>query len=95
MDDLISIAPQARGAIIGFYSTSNQVGLFLGASLGGFAIQWGGFEALSWLVLGAAVPGRGVLWGERVGVSGERLVGAIREPPLQKQNLERNEPETS
>lgn len=57
MDDLISIAPQARGAIIGFYSTSNQVGLFLGASLGGFAIQWGGFEALSWLVLGAAVLG--------------------------------------
>ena len=57
MDDLISIAPQARGAIIGFYSTSNQVGLFLGASLGGFAIQWGGFEALSWLVLGAAILG--------------------------------------
>ncbi len=59
MDDLISIAPQARGAIIGFYSTSNQVGLFLGASLGGFAIQWGGFGALSWLVLGAAVLGGG------------------------------------
>ncbi|MCY3824476.1 MAG: MFS transporter [Nitrospinae bacterium] len=59
MDDLISIAPQARGAIIGFYSTSNQVGLFLGASLGGFAIQWGGFEALSWLVLSAAVLGGG------------------------------------
>ena len=57
MDDLISIAPQARGAIIGFYSTSNQVGLFLGASLGGFAIQWGGFEILSWLVLGAAILG--------------------------------------
>ena len=59
MDDLISIAPQARGAIIGFYSTSNQVGLFLGASLGGFAIQWGGFGALSWLVLGAAFLGGG------------------------------------
>ncbi len=59
MDDLISIAPQARGAIIGFYSTSNQVGLFLGASLGGFAIQWGGFEALSWFVLGAAILGGG------------------------------------
>ena len=59
MDDLISIAPQARGAIIGFYSTSNQVGLFLGASLGGFAIQWGGFGALGWLVLGAAVLGGG------------------------------------
>ena len=57
MDDLISLAPQARGAIIGFYSTSNQVGLFLGASLGGFAIQWGGFEALGWLVLGAAILG--------------------------------------
>ena len=59
MDDLISIAPQARGAIIGFYSTSNQAGLFLGASLGGFAIQWGGFEALGWLVLGAAILGGG------------------------------------
>ena len=59
MDDLISIAPQARGAIIGFYSTSNQVGLFLGASLGGLAIQWGGFEALSWFVLGAAILGGG------------------------------------
>ena len=57
MDDLISIAPQARGAIIGFYATSNQVGLFLGASLGGFAIQWGGFEMLGWLVLGAAILG--------------------------------------
>ncbi len=57
MDDLISIAPQARGAIIGFYSTSNQVGLFLGASLGGFALQWGGFEALGWLALCAAVLG--------------------------------------
>ncbi len=57
MDNLISIAPLARGAIIGFYSTSNQVGLFLGAFLGSFAIQWGGFEVLGWLAMCAAVLG--------------------------------------
>ncbi len=62
MDKLISLAPQARGAIIGAYSTSNQIGLFLGASLGGFAIRWGSFEALGWVALTAAALG-GVFYG--------------------------------
>lgn len=57
MDNLISLAPQARGAIIGAYATSNQVGLFLGAALGGFAIRWGDFDALGLLALAAAALG--------------------------------------
>jgi len=57
MDRLISLAPQSRGAVIGAYAASNQVGLFLGAALGGFAIRWGGFEALGWLALAAAAAG--------------------------------------
>ncbi len=57
MDTLIALAPEARGAIIGAYATSNQVGLFLGAALGGFAIRWGGFGSLAWLALGAAAVG--------------------------------------
>lgn len=62
MDRLISLSPQSRGAVIGAYATSNQVGLFLGAALGGFAIRWGGFEALGWLTLWAAAAG-GALYG--------------------------------
>ena len=36
MNSLTNVAPKAKGSIIGFYSTSNQLGHMLGASIMGF-----------------------------------------------------------
>ncbi len=57
VDSLATLAPRSRGTIIGFYATSNQLGQLMGASLGGLALAWGGFEAMGGLALAAGIAG--------------------------------------
>jgi len=44
MNSLTNVAPEAKGSIIGFYSTSNQLGHMLGASIMGFGYAMGGIK---------------------------------------------------
>ncbi|MBE17503.1 MAG: hypothetical protein CMH79_01955 [Nitrospinae bacterium] len=44
MNSLTNVAPKAKGSIIGFYSTSNQLGHMLGASIMGFGYAIGGIK---------------------------------------------------
>lgn len=44
MNSLTNVAPEAKGSIIGFYSTSNQLGHMLGASIMGVGYALGGIK---------------------------------------------------
>jgi len=46
------LSSQHRGAVVGLFSLSNQMGIVLGASVGGLAIGLGGYPALAAVMVG-------------------------------------------
>lgn len=53
---MITTVPESvRGATTGFMATSNQLGLMVGASIGGIMVAFGGYQGVGMLASGAAL----------------------------------------
>ena len=52
---LLEMAGQSRTTATGLFTTSNQLGIFGGAAVGGVLLAWGGFPWLGWCYGGVAI----------------------------------------
>lgn len=60
---LVSQAPESRrGATMGFTATTNQVGLMVGAAVGGVLLGSGGYDSLGLLVSGASIASAAICY---------------------------------
>ena len=55
--------PELKGLALGFYNTSQAAGLFLGGSLGGALVVWGGASAVFWAACALSALWLLVTWG--------------------------------
>ena len=55
--------PELKGLALGFYNTAQAAGLFLGGSLGGALVVWGGAAAVFWAACALAALWLLVTWG--------------------------------
>ncbi|MGE5618262.1 MAG: MFS transporter [Sphingomonadaceae bacterium] len=60
---LVSQAPESRrGATMGFTATTNQVGLMVGAAVGGLLLGSAGYQSLGWLVGAASITSAAICY---------------------------------
>jgi predicted MFS family arabinose efflux permease len=57
--------PELKGLALGFYNTAQAAGLFLGGSLGGILVVWGGASAVFWAACALSALWLLVTWGMR------------------------------
>ena len=57
--------PELKGLALGFYNTAQAAGLFLGGSLGGILVVWGGASAVFWAACALSALWLLVTWGIR------------------------------
>jgi len=57
--------PELKGLALGFYNTAQAAGLFLGGSLGGILLVWGGAAAVFWAACALSALWLLVTWGLR------------------------------
>ncbi len=57
--------PELKGLALGFYNTAQAAGLFLGGSLGGALVVWGGASAVFWAACALSALWLLVTWGLR------------------------------
>ncbi len=57
--------PELKGLALGFYNTAQAAGLFLGGSLGGVLVVWGGASAVFWAACALSALWLLVTWGLR------------------------------
>jgi len=57
--------PELKGLALGFYNTAQAAGLFLGGSLGGILVVWGGASAVFWASCALSALWLLVTWGMR------------------------------
>ena len=57
--------PELKGLALGFYNTAQAAGLFLGGSLGGILVVWGGAAAVFWAACALSALWLLVTWGLR------------------------------
>jgi predicted MFS family arabinose efflux permease len=57
--------PELKGLALGFYNTAQAAGLFLGGSLGGILVVWGGASAVFWAACALSALWLLVTWGLR------------------------------
>lgn len=57
--------PELKGLALGFYNTAQAAGLFLGGSLGGVLVVWGGADAVFWAACVLSAAWLLVTWGLR------------------------------
>ena len=57
--------PELKGLALGFYNTAQAVGLFLGGTLGGALVVWGGASAVFWAACALSALWLLVTWGLR------------------------------
>lgn len=57
--------PELKGLALGFYNTSQAAGLFLGGTLGGSLVVWGGANAVFWGAAVLSAAWLAVTWGLR------------------------------
>ncbi|MFZ4709909.1 MAG: MFS transporter [Zwartia sp.] len=57
--------PELKGLALGFYNTAQAAGLFLGGSLGGALVVWGGAAAVFWAACALSALWLLVTWGLR------------------------------
>ena len=57
--------PELKGLALGFYNTAQAAGLFLGGSLGGALVVWGGASAVFWAACALSALWLLVTWGMR------------------------------
>ena len=57
--------PELKGLALGFYNTAQAAGLFLGGSLGGALVVWGGASAVFWAACALSTLWLLVTWGLR------------------------------
>jgi len=57
--------PELKGLALGFYNTAQAAGLFLGGSLGGALVVWGGASAVFWASCALSALWLLVTWGMR------------------------------
>lgn len=55
--------PELKGLALGFYNTAQAAGLFLGGSLGGILVVWGGASAVFWAACALSALWLFVTWG--------------------------------
>ena len=55
--------PELKGLALGFYNTAQAAGLFLGGSLGGALVVWGGASAVFWVACALSALWLLVTWG--------------------------------
>ncbi len=55
--------PELKGLALGFYNTAQAAGLFLGGSLGGALVVWGGASAVFWAACALSALWLLVTWG--------------------------------
>jgi len=55
--------PELKGLALGFYNTAQAAGLFLGGSLGGILVVWGGATAVFWAACALSALWLLVTWG--------------------------------
>jgi predicted MFS family arabinose efflux permease len=55
--------PELKGLALGFYNTAQAAGLFLGGSLGGVLVVWGGAAAVFWAACALSALWLLVTWG--------------------------------
>ena len=55
--------PELKGLALGFYNTAQAAGLFLGGSLGGVLVVWGGASAVFWAACALSALWLLVTWG--------------------------------
>ena len=55
--------PELKGLALGFYNTAQAAGLFLGGSLGGVVVVWGGASAVFWAACALSALWLLVTWG--------------------------------
>lgn len=55
--------PELKGLALGFYNTAQAAGLFLGGSLGGILVVWGGASAVFWAACALSALWLLVTWG--------------------------------
>jgi len=55
--------PELKGLALGFYNTSQAAGLFLGGTLGGSLVVWGGANAVFWGAAVLSAAWLAVTWG--------------------------------
>lgn len=55
--------PELKGLALGFYNTAQAAGLFLGGSLGGILVVWGGASAVFWVACALSALWLLVTWG--------------------------------
>jgi predicted MFS family arabinose efflux permease len=55
--------PELKGLALGFYNTAQATGLFLGGSLGGILVVWGGAVAVFWAACALSALWLWVTWG--------------------------------
>lgn len=57
--------PELKGLALGFYNTAQAAGLFLGGSLGGILVAWGGAATVFWAACALSALWLLVTWGLR------------------------------
>lgn len=55
--------PELKGLALGFYNTAQAAGLFLGGTLGGALVVWGGAAAVFWAACALSALWLAVTWG--------------------------------
>ena len=55
--------PELKGLALGFYNTAQAAGLFLGGSLGGALVVWGGAATVFWAACALSALWLAVTWG--------------------------------
>lgn len=57
--------PELKGLALGFYNTAQAAGLFLGGSLGGILVVWGGADTVFWAACALSAVWLLITWGLR------------------------------